>query len=55
MATEFEIYINYVTAKRKANQLDQVAAKLRRMAENNIPNDLSVLKKNWTGIRPMLS
>ena len=47
MSNSFELYIELLTAKRKASDLEKVASKLRRLANHNMSDELNNVSKNW--------
>lgn len=45
----FEIYCNFVAAKSKANELENIARKLKSLSDNNLNHTLADLDKFWNG------
>ena len=44
-----EIYYDFAVARRKANQLENQARQLRRIANNSLYSDMNRLKRCWHG------
>ena len=44
-----EIYYNYISANRQANELDNIARKLKYSAEKYLINKQTNLDRNWDG------
>lgn len=49
MKTRAEIYYNFVESLNKAAELEEIASKIKKMANANFSNNLESLKKSWTG------
>ena len=47
--SEAAIYINYSQAVKQANELDEQAAKLRKIASNDCDRIISQLSREWKG------
>lgn len=45
----FEIFCNYSAANRKANELENIARKLRNLSNNNFERSLSDISLCWDG------
>ena len=43
------MFFDFLDAKYKANQLDNVARELRSIAQNKLTGDIRVLEKKWSG------
>lgn len=47
--TSYELYCNFISAKRKADELDNIAEELRTEANRSFSDSLSSLSSCWTG------
>lgn len=47
--TKFELYCNFVAAKDKADELDNIANKMRKVATDKLCDELQTLSNSWTG------
>lgn len=45
----FELYCDYIAARRQANELDNIARKLRSIANSYLPQTNDKLNGNWNG------
>jgi uncharacterized protein YukE len=49
MMDSYQIYCDYLKARKKADKLDEIANKLKKLSEGNIKNELSLLNSFWQG------
>lgn len=47
--TSNELYCNFVSSKRKADELEKIAQELKRLADGEFENNIQSISTVWTG------